>query len=115
MQVVNIYYPKFYGLDYKAGGIYSHTSVATGEEFLYKLILTFLKTFHSEGHCLEIGYLVLGVAQGKMTKETLVVFVNLIVEQCLLVGELTIYRQFKALYNATKYGFVEHHRLAFHH
>ena len=47
MQVVNIYYPKFYGLDYKTGGIHSHTSIAAGEEFLNEFVLTLLKTFHS--------------------------------------------------------------------
>ena len=62
MKIVNIDYSQFYRLDNKAGGIYSHTSVATGEEFLYKLILTLLQTLHSEGHCLEIGYLVLGIS-----------------------------------------------------
>ena len=62
MKIVNIDYSQFYCLDNKAGGIHTHTSVATWEEFLDEFVLTFLKTFHSEGHCLEIGYLVLGIS-----------------------------------------------------
>ena len=31
MKIVNIDYSQFYCLDNKAGGIYSHTSVAAGE------------------------------------------------------------------------------------
>ena len=50
-----------------------------------------------------------------MAQESLVVFVNLIVEQCLLIGELAVDRQFKPLYNATQYRFVEHHGLSLHH
>ena len=62
MQVVNIDYSQFYRLDYKTGGIHSHTSIAAGEEFLNEFVLTLLKTLHAEWHCLEIGYLVLGIS-----------------------------------------------------
>ena len=99
----------------KSCGIDAHVSVAVGEEFLHQLVLTFFKTFHTEGHATERSYLVFGVAKGKMAQETLVVFVYLIVEQSLLACRLFAHGALENLHYAFHYRLVEHQCLAGHH
>ena len=62
LKVVNIEYSQFQSSHNEARGIDSHATVATGKEFLHKLVLPLLKAFHTERHTPEVGYLLLGVA-----------------------------------------------------
>ena len=49
-----------------------------------------------------------------MTKETLIVFVNLIIHECLLPHQLVAHAMLEALDDFLEYGLVEHHFLAVH-
>ena len=67
-----------------------------------------LKTLHSKRHSSEIGYLLLGVAQGQMSQKSLVILVNLIVYQSLAVVQLFPYVVAEAVYYLFEYWLVEH-------
>ena len=56
------------------------------EEFFDELILALLQTLHAKGHTAKLGDLILGIAEGQMAQETLVVLVNLVVDKCFLTG-----------------------------
>ena len=67
MQVINVKYAQFESPYHQSRGIYSHT-VSVGEEFLYQLILTLFQTLHAKRHTAQIGNLLFGIPQGKMSQ-----------------------------------------------
>ena len=99
MQILNIKYSQLTGPDNKSRGIHSHAPIAIGKEFLHQLVLSLLQALHSERHATQVGYLLLGVAQGQMTKKALVVLIDLIIDNSLLLHELTAYAPLEALHN----------------
>ena len=86
LQVVDVEDAKFEGADHETRGV--DTALCLREEFLNKLVLPLLKTFHTEWHTTQVGDLFLCISESEMTKETLVVLINLIVDKCLLFDEL---------------------------
>ena len=69
------------GSHHQTGGIRPHSTIAIWEKLLNEFVLTFLQTLHTKGHAAEIRDLLLGIAEGKMPKKTLVILVNLIVDK----------------------------------
>ena len=59
-EVVNIQYTQLQGSYNQSRGI--HTCGSFWEEFLDEFVLTFLQTFHTEGHASQIGDLFFGIA-----------------------------------------------------
>ena len=86
VKVINIDDAQFEGAHNEACGI--DTAPTAGEEFLYEFVLSFLQTLHTERHTTKSCNLFLGVAEGQMAQEPLVVFINLIVDHGLLVQQL---------------------------
>ena len=64
-------------------GIHPRPFVGT-EQAVHQLVLPFLDGLHAERHSAQTRNLLLGVAQRQMAQETLVVLVNLVVDQSLL-------------------------------
>ena len=75
---------QFQGPYHKACGI--DIAHRLREQFADEFVLTFLQALHAEGHTPKTSDLLLGIAQGQMTEETLVVLVNLVVDKRLLFG-----------------------------
>ena len=73
---------------HEARSIDAIAAACIGEQFLHEFVLSFLKTLHAKGHSPQVGDLLLGVAQCKMAQETLVVFVDFIVDEGFLPKQL---------------------------
>lgn len=86
-----------------------------GKSFCTSSFWRFSRLFTPKGIPLEISYLLLSVAKSKMAKETLIVFVNLIIHECLLPHQLVAHAMLEALDDFLENGLIEHHFLACHH
>ena len=113
LEVVDIEDTEFEGADYEACGI--DTALSLWEELLDEFVLAFLKTLHTKGHTTQICDLFLGIAKGKVAEETLIVFIDLVVDEGLLLHELTTDGSLESLDNFFEDGFVEHKFLTVHH
>ena len=110
-EVIDIEDAQFDGSHDKARGI---DALATGEQLLHQFVLALLQALHAEGHAAQRGDLLLGIAEGEVAQETFVVFVDFVVDKCLLTGELRRYGLLEAVDDAFEDGLVEHQRLALH-
>ena len=113
LEVVDIEDAEFEGTDYEACGI--DAALSLWEELLDEFVLALLKTLHTKGHASQIGDLLLGIAKGEVTEETLVVLVDLVVDEGFLLHKLTTNGGLETLDNLFEDGFVEHEFLAIHH
>ena len=102
------------GFYYQARSVDAHAVVAVREEFLNQFCLSLLQTLYAERHSAQVGNLLLGIAQRKMAKETLVVLINLIIHQSLLTHQLAVYAPLETVYYLLKDRLVEHQFLAAH-
>ena len=84
------------------GSVETHAVVAVMEEFLNQFCLSLLQTLYAERHSAQGGYLLLGIAQRKMAQETLVILINLIIQQSLLTHQLTVYSPVETVYYLLK-------------
>ena len=87
-QVVYIQYLKLKSPHHQSRGIDALAVVSVGKELSHQFRLPLLKTLHAKGHSAQTGNLLLGVTQCQVTQETLVVFVDFLVDQRLLFGQL---------------------------
>jgi hypothetical protein len=85
LKIINVKDTKLKGTHNQTGGV---DTLPTRKQFAYQLVLSFLQALHSKGHATKISNLLLGIAKGKMSKETLVILVDLIVNQRLLAYQL---------------------------
>ncbi len=77
------------GTDHQTGGVDIAHSI--GEQLTDEVVLTLLQTLHTEGHAPQTGDLFLGIAEGQVTEETLVVLVDLVVDKGLLLRQLNAF------------------------
>ena len=104
---------QFDGTNHQPGGI--DIAHVLRKEFLDEFVLAFLQALHTKGHASEACNLLFGIAQCKMTQETLVIFIYLVTYDSLLFGKLTTDSLFETLDNLLQDGFIEHQCLTFHH
>src|SRR5574344_90271 len=79
-----------------------------GKETVNKLILTFLYRFYTERHSLEICYHLFSISKGKMTQQSLIILINIIINYCLLSFLILKNRSFESVYYLLKYRIVEY-------
>ncbi|CDC97987.1 unknown [Prevotella sp. CAG:474] len=81
---------------------------------MYQFILTLFQTLHAKRHTAQIGNLLFGIPQGKMSQKTLIVLINLIVNQRLGTHKATPDTMFESLYYLLEYGLIENQTFTAH-
>src|SRR5574344_3073196 len=114
-QIVDIQYSQFKCPYDKTCGVDTNATVPVRKQFLNQFVLSLLQTLYAERHTTQVGYLFFGISQGKMSEKTFVIFVYLIVDQCLLTDQLVIDGIFEPFHDFLQYRLVEHETFAFHH
>ena len=88
---------------------------AVGEEAGDEIGLAFLERLDTERHCLERRYHLLCIAQRKVAQETLVITVNLVVDERLLARCIAAHILTETLNEFFEHRLVEDIALACHH
>lgn len=115
MQVVYVQDAQFQCTHHQTGSIDADAAIAIRKELLYEFVLPFLQALHAKWHSAKVGDLVFCISEGQMTEKTLIVFIDIVVNQRFLAHELVVYALLKSLDDLFQDGLVEDKPLAVHH
>ena len=113
-EAVEIYDMKLQGAHHETGGIDTCT-FPFGKETVDEIYLAFLQTLDSEGHTSERGNHVLRIAECQMAEESLVILINIVVNDGTGAAVLTDHALLEACHNLLQNGLVEDQTAAVHH
>ena len=85
------------------------------KETIREVILTLLDGLDTERHPLQTCNHILRISQCQVTEETLVILVDVIVEECFLTHGFVEHRPAETLEYLLQNGLIEHHALAVEH
>ena len=114
-EIIQVEYAQLKGSHHQSCCIDADASPSLLKQLLNKLILSFFQALDPKRHASQVGDLLFGISQGQMSQESFVVFVNLIVDECLLSHQVFIHAVFESFNDFLEYGLVKHHSFPFHH